>query len=369
MDKDVVLVFLCGARDYHAMDWYRSAQKLFPNKAIVLLTDLIGGEKFKNLLNDKDIVHKLIKLDNFLFRSPSRLGDVWRNILKLLVMPLQILLVKRFHSSHPGAVFHAHSMYYLWLAWGAGVKYVGTPQGSDILVKPHRSRIYRFLSVRALKAAYAVTVDSEAMAEGVRRLANVDCKIIQNGVDVETISAIVNENAENARSKIVSMRGMSPLYRIDEILRARNRAKVQSETGIDLIYPFFDDAYKSTVAKLLKPHDTDWGRLARNEMYRLFRQATLVISIPSSDSSPRSVYEAIFCGAAVAITHNRYYDALPSCMKARVIMVDLNDDDWFGDAMTKAHHIVSSVYVPSSTALAVFDQVRSFRILSQLVYQ
>jgi hypothetical protein len=33
------LVFLCGARDFHAMDWYRSAIALIPDAEISIVTD------------------------------------------------------------------------------------------------------------------------------------------------------------------------------------------------------------------------------------------------------------------------------------------------------------------------------------------
>ena len=45
MDKK--LVFLCGARDFHAMVWYRSVEEEIPNENLCILTDLIAGEGFK----------------------------------------------------------------------------------------------------------------------------------------------------------------------------------------------------------------------------------------------------------------------------------------------------------------------------------
>ena len=42
------LVFLCGARDFHAMDWYRRSLDELTNINIYILTDLIEGEKFKH---------------------------------------------------------------------------------------------------------------------------------------------------------------------------------------------------------------------------------------------------------------------------------------------------------------------------------
>ena len=63
---DYKLAFLCGARDFHAMDWYRNAKILHPDKNISIVTDLISSEGFNSLLNQTDTVHKLLILDRFL---------------------------------------------------------------------------------------------------------------------------------------------------------------------------------------------------------------------------------------------------------------------------------------------------------------
>jgi hypothetical protein len=58
-----LLVFLCGARDFHAMDWFRSARQTMPNDQLCILTDLIAGEGFKDLREEGDRVYRLIILD------------------------------------------------------------------------------------------------------------------------------------------------------------------------------------------------------------------------------------------------------------------------------------------------------------------
>lgn len=355
-----MIVFICGARDFHAMDWYKSAKEIVKNEEVVILTDLIEGEGFKRLINQNDIVHNLIILDKLLFKEQSKVAHLWRNILKFLVLPLQVYKVKKFSKNNPNAKYHAHSMYYIWLAWLAGIKFVGTPQGSDILIKPNKSKIFKFLSKKAMRFAKGITVDSEAMKIGVKKIANVNANIIQNGIDLLEIR---NINTNNYRNIILSIRGFTPLYRINEIVLARNRTNF--EQGIKFIYPFSDIQYKSHL-KLVK-NDEDIGRVDRNEMYQLLAKTLLVISIPISDSSPRSVYESVFCGAAVAITYNKYYDALPNCMKKRIIIIDLNEKEWFAKTVELAKKIIQIEYVPSDEALNIFDQRRSFKKILELL--
>ena len=51
------LVFLCGARDFHAMDWYASAKELIDDSSnISIVTDLIEGEGFTKLVDSSDKV-------------------------------------------------------------------------------------------------------------------------------------------------------------------------------------------------------------------------------------------------------------------------------------------------------------------------
>ncbi|MCH7535821.1 MAG: glycosyltransferase [Bacteroidetes bacterium] len=364
------LVFLCGARDFHAMDWYKSAKELLPNKDIYILTDLIAGEGFKKLINEKDIVFKLIIIDNFLLKGQSNIGNVWRNLVKLVVFPIQVILIKKFSRRLPGAIYHAHSMYYLFLAWAAGVRYVGTPQGSDILIKPFKSRLYRYFAIKSLRAAKVVTVDSGRMNDTIFELTGLKSRIIQNGIDLHAIDNVLSEMHHNSfkREGILSSRAFTELYRIKDIVSARNSSSLYSEVPLTLIYPFYEEKYMEKILELSKPCDVDLGRVDRGSMYQLLMRTKLVISIPQSDSSPRSVYEAVFCGCAVAITYHSFYDVLPQCMKTRIVLIDLDDEDWLDKAVKNSDDITSVRYCPSDQALTMFDQRRSFKEMEKLLF-
>ena len=354
------LVFLCGARDFHAMDWYASAKELIDDSSnISIVTDLIDGEGFTKLVDSSDKVFKLLILDNLLFNKQSKLGNLWRNILKLFFLPIQVLLLRRFQSKNKNSIYFAHSMYYLWLAHFAGVDFVGTPQGSDLLIKPFKSKFFKYLSVKALRSAKFVTVDSEMMRAKCIQISGVDPFVIQNGIDLVSITKKVTHNVNEIESnnRILSLRGLTDLYRINEIVQSRNFNL--TNIGIDFIYPFHDDTYKSKIS--FSKYDIDLGRVSRDNMYSLMKNASLVVSIPSSDSSPRSVYEAIFCNSIVAITYHRYYDDLPKCMQSRIIVVDMKNKDWLKTAYDKALSIQKKDFKPSVKALDLFDQKRSFK--------
>lgn len=363
------VVFVGQGRCYHTMDWYRNAQELLAPLAVPYATDLLDSEGQPPLLKPTDPRLDLFNIDWLMFCRQSRNGDIWRNLVKAALIPVQVLRLRQIARAHPRRaqlVFHAHSMYYLWLCWLAGVDFVGTPQGSEILVRPLKSRLYRFLARKALAAAKVVTVDSVNMQNCVLELSGKKAVVIQNGIDIAAITES-GANAGTERSVILSSRGLYPIYRIDRILAARARS--DPDQPLTFSYPSCDEVYKTKCFQALRAADRDLGRLAsRREMYALLRQTLAVISIPESDSSPRSVYEAIFCGAAVATVYNPWIEKLPDCMRARLHLVNLAEDDWFAKAMARAREITRAPYVPSEEALDTFDQRRSLRRLAALCY-
>ena len=169
-----------------------------------------------------------------------------------------------------------------------------------------------------------------------------------------------------SRTKVLSIRGITPLYRIQELIQARNYAS--PKTNLDFIYPFSDESYKGKIQSDLKPGDKDRGRVSRDMMYHLMAESLLVISVPISDSSPRSVYESVFCGACVAISYNAYFEGLPDCMKKRIIIVDVGEPEWFAKALEQAKVIVEKPYVPSEEALIMFDQQKSMEYVIKNYY-
>tara|TARA_Y200000002_G_scaffold365326_1_gene355127 strand:- start:442 stop:1569 length:1128 start_codon:yes stop_codon:yes gene_type:complete len=364
------VVFLCGASDFHAMDWYRTALKIIPDRNVVILTDLIAGEGFKKLINEEDKVYRLLIIDKLLFSAQSKIANIWRNIIKLLIFPYQVYLLRTFSKRFSNSIYFAHSMYYMVLAWAGRVEYVGTPQGSDILIKPYKSKLYKYFTIKALLGAKAVTVDSLNMSNKMETLCNIQPQIIQNGIDIKSILKIVKvpkQNQKVHRSGILSIRGITPIYRIEKIIKGRNTSKDNKITPLTFTAPFAENDYKNVIIEELETYDQFLGRLDKVSLHKRLSKTKLVISIPFSDSSPKSVYESIFLGCAVAITFNKYYDLLPECMQSRIVLINLEDDNWFGKAIHTANEIVESPYVPSEKALHLFDQRESFKAIVELL--
>lgn len=359
-------MFVGNARCYHTMDWYRSAQQVCRPRQVVFATDLIESEGHTRIVRDSDDIVPMYIIDRLLSRSQSRRADVWRNIVKLILIPVQVMRLKQITKQTPAAVYHAHTMYYMLVCWLAGLRFVGTPQGSEILVRPLRSWIYRVMASKALRAAESITVDSVAMQAGVERLSQREAVLVQNGIDMAALAEA--GKSQSARTMVASIRGFSPLYRIDAIVEARDRSR--QKPPLSFCYPLWDETYRSIVKARFGPHDTDLGRLERQALYDLFAVTLLAVSIPASDSSPRTVYEAIFCGCCVAATEASWISAIPPCMRERVVLIDLKDPLWLEHALDAAVRITNTRYLPSDSALDTFDQRRSMeRVVNELYWR
>jgi glycosyltransferase involved in cell wall biosynthesis len=349
-------VFLGSARCFHTIDWYDSAE-ITLGYAPYFIADQINGEGFPCLVKDQSKILPLLKLDKILFRSQSRFSHQWRNILKILVVPLQIIILRWYNYRLNGPVFFAHSTYYAFLAHFAGIKYISTPQGSEVLVRPDRSKVYRWFAKIAHKSAELVTVDSAAMGKKLMLLFNQKSIIIQNGIDMKCIRSLVRKE-EKPKKFILSLRGMQENYQIIKLLDERN--SFSQKLNLNFCFPFHDEDYLVKAKTQLLPSDVLHGRLSKIELYELLRQTKIVISIPKSDSSPRSVYEAIFFGCIVIAINNDYIRSLPEMMRERIVITDCQPG-WLSLAVKEAELRLSNKFEPKECVVNLFDQEYSIK--------
>ena len=239
----IKVIIIGGVRDFHAMDWYHVLTDIQGINSTLFVTDSISSEGLHDMSRSDDNIEKLFIVDRFLFSSQTRFANYWRNFIKLLVLPIQVYMLKSIKKKNPNAVFHAHPMYYLFIAWISRIQCGVTPQGSEILVRPDRSLMYKFFTVRCLRYASFVTVDSISMKNKIFELSGVTASVVQNGID--TTAILNSSNSVTSRDKISSIRGMAPLYNIDKILATRNLTS--PDLGINFIFPFIASDYYDSI--------------------------------------------------------------------------------------------------------------------------
>ena len=355
--------FIGDAADFHVVDKFNQASRVLKDKEIFLFSGISieTNQLGSTLVNDTNVVN--YDLSYILFLKFFKNSQFTKNAIKALLYPLQIILLKFLKWRNPDSVFHAFTMYYAVLCYFTRLDCVVTPQASEILHRIDLSKIYRFFAIRALGHATNVIVDSQQMQRKLTEY-GINSLVFKNGFDAQKL--LMDSTEVCKRNLTVSIRGLRALYRIDRIFDARD--VLSRAIGIHLIYPASDLDYKKKLKPRLLKIDVDVGTLDKSSMYGLLRRSKLVISIPETDSSPRSVYEAIFAGAAVAVTNSSYLDELPACMSKRILVVDLDNIYWMAEALAFADDVVSKQYIPSQKALNMCDSNTTMQKISDAFY-
>jgi glycosyltransferase involved in cell wall biosynthesis len=204
---------------------------------------------------------------------------------------------------------HAHWMPFATLAMLAGARpLVAQAWGSDVYLAGRRHRFEMRVTLRRTAVAMADSADLlERLAQfGPKSLRTM---LVNWGVDLEAFG--VPTDAERAELKaklglgpgpvILSPRGLKDIYNPALVVAAFARVRekvpdaqlVLKHGGVDeLLAPAWRDAPGVKVV----------GYLEAGEMVDLFRAAEVTVSIPSSDSSPRSVWEAMAAGSATVLS-------------------------------------------------------------------
>jgi hypothetical protein len=363
-------IFLCGLRDFHAIDWLRSFEKNCPDYRYVIICDSIEAEGEKSLISKHDLVEKLIIIDKFLFKSKNKFSNLFRNALKLILTPIQLLILYLKVKKYNNPVVFANGAYFVFLASILNIKFVANPIGSEILIRPFESALYKYFLKRSLQKASLITLDSYKMQSVLKELFNLDSVVIQNGIDLSKILSFKNTVSQdkkyNLRSQYTSVRAITPLYNIDKIILARN-SSIYKDLKIDFIYPFFDLKFKNRWFKLFSIGDSDLGRLEDVMYYRQLSISKVVFSVPSSDASPKSVYESIFLGCVVVVKNLEYLEMLPKAMRDRIVVVDFHNVNWFEDAIIKAEIILKEDFIPDDESLDFVNRDISVLKLFKLI--
>lgn len=364
--KNPIMV-LGSVRDYHAVDWYLNLYKIDRN--IIFVSDCNNGEGLTNQFPKCHEYISLFPLDHLLMKSQSNYANLWRNFLKILMLPLNSFLLLIICLRLKPKIIHAHPLYYGFVCRVIYKKYIVTPQGSEILVRAKNNYLYRFFAGIILKGANSITTDSYKMRDEINNFYNLKANIIQNGVDTFDIIKSTKEKYIFKNEYLLSFRSIHENYRILDILKSRNYSC--PDKPIYFVYPSFDNIYLNEVKKYLKPFDKLLGKVEKEKLYSLMSVSIATISIPISDSSPKSVYESIFAGAPTILQKNPYQSLMTNSMKSRVITIsskDLEDPFWLNHSIKEALTIIRE-YSPCKLSYEKFDSGLVLKSIYSLLYK
>ncbi|MBI4283992.1 MAG: glycosyltransferase family 4 protein [Chloroflexi bacterium] len=186
--------------------------------------------------------------------------------------------------------------------------FVMTPNGSDLLVWAKSHPLVRIVARYVFARADAVTSDSlplqkASLALGATRDRNY---IIQWGVDLTRFHPRIDRDRVRAKYAlgnsplILSSRALTRNYNTDTIIRSLPAVLQEMPSAkMMFVYGFSgQEAEMKKLASALGVADATIfvGPVDYAEMPYYQAAADICLSVPSSDSSPRSVYEAMACG-------------------------------------------------------------------------
>ena len=204
-------------------------------------------------------------------------------------------------------VVHAHWMCgYAALAALAGVSpLIAMAWGSDVL---RADRLRTFASRVAVRRSQVAMADSRALLERLVELgAPRDATVLVNwGVDLErfappngTRPALRERLGLGPGPVVLSPRSLTPVYNPGTILAAFERV-AEAVPGAQLVLKHMGARPPERFADDGRVHVV--GHVPYEQMAWYYQAADVCVSIPSSDSSPRSVWEAMACSCPVVVS-------------------------------------------------------------------
>jgi glycosyltransferase involved in cell wall biosynthesis len=186
---------------------------------------------------------------------------------------------------------------------------ISSAWGSDVFgvrgVSRGRSR-------RALEGSQLAFADSKHLARATREFAHVRVEVVRWGLDMEAYAPGDRAAARDALGVdhdgplVASVRGLDPLYNPLLLLEAFGRVHQRRPNTRLLLKNQKQHVTTKTTRAIeqlgLRGAVIMIGNVPAERMPDVYRAADVVVSIPSSDSSPRSVWEALACGSSVVVS-------------------------------------------------------------------
>ena len=203
-------------------------------------------------------------------------------------------------------VVHAHWLcgYAAFAALAGASPLVAMAWGSDVL----RANRLRTLAGRiALRRSRIAMADSRALLDRLVELgAPREATVLVNwGVDLDDFSPVDGARSELRRSLglgigpvILSPRSLTPVYNPATILAAFALV-TEARPRAELVLKHMGAGAPPVAAA---PGVRVIGHVPYERMAAYYQAADVCVSIPSSDSSPRSVWEAMACGCPVVVS-------------------------------------------------------------------
>jgi glycosyltransferase involved in cell wall biosynthesis len=225
-----------------------------------------------------------------------------------LDVPVTLALRRLIRDFGPDVV-HAHWMPFVTLAALAGARpLVASAWGSDVYGGGARRR----LSIRfgLWRTAVAMS-DSQDLTNRLRAFGprSLRTMVMNWGVDLADMRPPTTQERKRLKERlgleqgpvVLSPRGLKELYNPELVVTAFTSVRAAMPEA-QLVVKHTSPEELVPAAWRAEPGVHVIGRLSAEEMRDLFRAAEVTVSVTRSDSSPRSVWEAMAAGSAVVVS-------------------------------------------------------------------
>jgi len=177
-------------------------------------------------------------------------------------------------------------------------KNVVTAWGSDILLVPKRSRVFKIMTKRVLDGASYITADSNNMISEINKLtSNRNFKLVFFGI--EPIKSLPKEKI------IYSNRALQELYNIETIIEEFNVFQMLHPDWRLVIAGSgaLNDLLREKVKSLNIDSKVDfvgWLNAEKNDEY--YKRSSIYVSLPFSDGTSISLLEAMSAGCIPVVS-------------------------------------------------------------------
>jgi L-malate glycosyltransferase len=179
-------------------------------------------------------------------------------------------------------------------------KFIVTPLGTDVLISPSQSVIYRLILKYVFKKAKVITSMAPHMKVAMLNLGanNQKIKDIVLGINT-TIFNKKNRKLSDTNFVVCSTRNFEPVYNIPHFLKAVALAKKDiPNLKVNIIG---DGSLKQNLIELsieLKINDcvNFLGKVTQNQVVEVLNQSHVFVTVSLSDGNSLSLIEAMACG-------------------------------------------------------------------------
>jgi glycosyltransferase involved in cell wall biosynthesis len=223
--------------------------------------------------------------------------------------------------------FGAHALY----AWFSGCKrIVVSAWGSDVLIRPQQSRLYRWLLRWLIPKVSLITVVSNQLNKELMDLGARPDQILNFPMGIPRAEYEKLQAADLVRKPwvICSPRLHEPLYNLNIILGAFARIAADfPDVELWLLGngSLTGDLQRYAVEHHL-PRVTFWGRLSPADALNKIARSAVMVSIPGSDGTPVSMLEGMAAGCLLVVSDLPvYHDWIEDGKNGLIVAAHVDD--------------------------------------------